>query len=199
MTDDPTTPVSGAITSPAPSARGTRLVAGVAGALIGLVLIALAVALWRGVGQPDQGLSDLGGTTAPSFTLEQFDGGAFALADYADRPVFIYFWASWCAPCAEEAPVIEELWPEYRDRGYVFLGVNIWDLRSDAERFIEEFGLTFPVARDADRAVYVEYGVQGLPVAFFVEPGLQIRSRYDGPLDEATLRNELERIAWAAS
>lgn len=181
------------------NARGTRLIAGIAGLVIGLILVALAVGLWRGVGQPDQGLSELGGATAPDFTLEQFSGDAFALSDHAERPVFIYFWASWCAPCVDEAPVIEALWPEYRDRGYIFLGVNIWDLRSDAERFIDELGLTFPLARDADRAVYVEYGVQGLPVAFFMEPGLQIRSRYDGPLDEATLRAELERIAGAGS
>ncbi len=181
------------------NARGTRLIAGVAGLVIGLILITLAVGLWRGVGQPDQGLSDLGGATAPDFMLEQFNGDTFVLSDHADRPVFIYFWASWCAPCVDEAPVIEELWPEYRERGYVFLGVNIWDLRSDAERFLDELGLTFPVARDADRAVYVEYGVQGLPVAFFMEPGLQIRSRYDGPLDEATLRSELERISGAGS
>jgi len=73
------------------------------------------------------------------------------------------------------------------------------NLEADARRFVEDLGLTFPLARDAERAVYVEYGVQGLPVAFFLEPGLQIRSRYDGSLDEATLREELDRLAGDAS
>lgn len=191
MTEGPTTVTS--------TARGTRIVAAGIGIGIGLLLLSLAVALWQGVGKPDQGRSELGGATAPDFSLEQFNGASFALADYADRPVFIYFWASWCGPCVEEAPAIEALWPEYRDRGYAFLGINIWDLRPDAEQFIEDLGLTFPLARDGDRAVYVEYGVQGLPVAFFIEPGLQIHSRYDGPLDEATLRAELERIADSSS
>ncbi|MEX2375134.1 MAG: TlpA disulfide reductase family protein [Dehalococcoidia bacterium] len=185
--------------TPPATGRGTRVIVAAVGGMAGLVLLALAFGLWQGVGQPEQGLSEVGGATAPDFSLLQFDGETFDLADHIEQPVFIYFWASWCAPCVEEAPVIEELWPEYRDRGYVFLGVNIWDLQADAERFVTDLGLTFPVARDAERATYVEYGVQGLPVAFFLEPGLQIRSRYDGPLDEATLRAELERIGRTAS
>jgi cytochrome c biogenesis protein CcmG/thiol:disulfide interchange protein DsbE len=77
----------------------------------------------------------------------------------------------------------------------VFLGVNIWDTRADAEAFIERHGLSFPLAADADGTVYVEYGVQGLPTAYFIEPGLQIRSRYDGRLDEGTLRDLLDELA----
>lgn len=169
----------------------------VAGIGIGLAILlaALAVALSQGVGQPDAGRTDIGGAQAVEFTAPLFGGGDFVLADSAEQPVFIYFWASWCVPCEEEAPVIERLWPEYRDRGYQFVGVNIWDLPADAERFIAEHGLTFPLARDAERSVYVEYGVQALPVGFFIEPGLSIRSRYDGPLDEARLRSELDALA----
>jgi cytochrome c biogenesis protein CcmG/thiol:disulfide interchange protein DsbE len=178
------------------------------GLALGILLLVLAVGLARGVGQADQGLSDVGGAQAAPFTVPLFEAsldslegaadpsdGNFVLADYTDRPVFLYFWASWCAPCREEAPVIEEIWPEYRDRGYVFLGLNIWDIPQDADDFVQELGITFPLARDAARSVYVEYGVQGLPVAFFIEPGLRIRSRYDGSLDESTLRRLLDQIA----
>lgn len=187
--------------------------AALVGVVLVLLLLVLAVGLARGVGQAEQGLSDIGGAQAAPFTVPMFDaslahedGGAsvansegnFVLADYADRPIFLYFWASWCAPCRAEAPVIEELWPEYRDRGYVFLGLNIWDIPQDAEDFLSEFELTFPTARDAERSVYVEYGVQGLPVAFFIEPGLRIRSRYDGSLDESALRRLLDEIAVGA-
>lgn len=181
------------------NARSTRLVAAGIGGLLGLLLLVLAFAMWQGVGQAEQGREEIGGEIAPDFTLTNFDGETFTLSEYQDQPVFLYFWASWCGPCIEEAPVIEEIWPEYRDRGYVFLGMNIWDIESDAQAFIDDLELTFPVARDTERSVYVEYGVQGLPVAFFLEPGLQIRSRYTGPLDEATLREELDRIAGEAS
>ena len=176
-----------------------RLVVAGIGAALGLLLIVLAVALARGVGQPDEGRTAGDGALATDFVAPLYAGGEVALSDYADRPVFIYFWASWCVPCREEAPVIEALWPEYRDRGYQFIGVNMWDLTRDAEAFIAELGLTFPLARDAERSIYVEYGVEGLPVGFFLEPGLRIHSRYDGPLDEARLRSELEAIAGGES
>lgn len=183
----------------APNARTARLAAAGVGGVLVVLLLVLAAAIWQGVGGIEQGRSEVGGAAAADFTLMRFDGETFHLAEHAEQPVFVYFWASWCAPCVDEAPVIEALWPEYRDRGFVFLGINIWDLEADARRFIEELELSFPLARDTERSIYVEYGVQGLPVAFFVEPGLQIRSRYDGPLDEATLRAELERIAGGSS
>ena len=179
-------------------ARSARLVVAGIGAALGLLVIVLSVALARGVGQPDEGRSAGDGSLAVDFSAPLFGGGDVTLSEH-NGPVFIYFWASWCVPCQEEAPVIEALWPEYRERGYQFIGVNIWDLTRDAEAFAEELELTFPLVRDAERSIYVEYGVQGLPVGFFLEPGLRIHSRYDGPLDEARLRSELEAIAGGES
>jgi cytochrome c biogenesis protein CcmG, thiol:disulfide interchange protein DsbE len=173
-------------------ARRVQLGLGLAGVLLAAVLVVFGIALARGIGGPAEGRTALEMRDAPRFTVEQFNGEPFVLADHADQPVFIYFWASWCIPCEEEAPVIEALWPEYRDRGWVFLGVNIWDAESDARRFLERFGLTFPTAPDVERNVYVDYGVQGLPVAYFIEPGLQLYARYDGLLTEDTLRGLLD-------
>ncbi|MEX2373488.1 MAG: TlpA disulfide reductase family protein [Dehalococcoidia bacterium] len=172
----------------------SRLIAAVIAVALGGLLLVLAFALWRGVGQAEDGRTDAGGAQAAGFTVPLFEGGTFDLADHAGGPVFVYFWASWCLPCIEESAAIERVWPEYRDRGYTFVGVNIWDLETDARRFVEEHALTFPLARDAERSVYVEYGVQGLPTAFFLEPGLRVHSRYDGPLDDATLRTLLDEI-----
>ena len=159
------------------------------------LLVTLAVALQRGVGGSVEGRSDAALTSAPPFTLTQFDGQAFDFARENQKPVFVYFWASWCVPCQTEAPVIENLWPEYRDRGYVFLGVNMWDQPEDARQFVSQYRLSFPIVADDARAVYVEYGVQGLPTAFFVAPGGAVRSQFTGPLDERTLRGLLDEIA----
>lgn len=167
----------------------------VVGAALGVLVLVLWAALSQGVGQPESGRREVGGARAAEFTAPLFGGGDLRLADYADRPLFIYFWASWCLPCEYEAPVIETLWPEYQERGYQFVGVNIWDIPTDAQEFIDRLGLTFPLVRDAERAVYVEYGVQSLPVGFFVEPGLRIHSRFDGSLDERQLRSELDALA----
>ena len=108
--------------------------------------------------------------------------------------MFVYFWASWCVPCQAEAPVIQKLWPEYERRGYTFVGVNIWDAESDARRFLEQQRLSFPVVADSNGRVYVDYGVDALPDSYFLEPGLRARTRYQGALTEATLRELLDEL-----
>lgn len=175
--------------------RPALLLTLIAGAGILALLGALGLALHRGVGGTADGRSDPALSTAPPFTLTRFDGQPFDFARENQRPVFMYFWASWCVPCQSEAPIVEALWPEYRDRGYVFLGVNMWDQPEDARQFVKQYRLSFPVVADEARAVYVEYGVQGLPTAFFVAPGGAVRSQFTGPLDERTLRRLLDELA----
>ncbi|MSQ30987.1 MAG: TlpA family protein disulfide reductase [Dehalococcoidia bacterium] len=171
-----------------------RAIIGAAGLVLVALVGVLALAMQRGVGGLATGRSDAGGRPMPAFTLQTFEGAPFALGDHAAGPVFVYFWASWCIPCQQEAPVIQRAWPEYRERGYTFVGVNIWDAESDARRFIREYDLDFRLVADADRTVYVDYGVSALPTAYFLEPGLRARTRYQGPLDERTLRSLLDAL-----
>jgi cytochrome c biogenesis protein CcmG/thiol:disulfide interchange protein DsbE len=147
-----------------------------------------------GVGQPPLGSVDPGFTTATAFELPRFDAGTFALIEHRDRPVFLYFWASWCTPCRTEAPLIQRLWPEFDARGYTFVGVNIQDQDAAARRFIAEYGLTFPQVRDREGSVYLDYGVYGLPESFFIRPGLVVQEKYLGEVTEAVLRDRLAAI-----
>jgi cytochrome c biogenesis protein CcmG/thiol:disulfide interchange protein DsbE len=171
-----------------------------AGLLALALAVALAAAMRGGVGQPPLGAVDAGFTTAATFELPRLnnDGagaaGTFSLGDYGDRPVFVYFWASWCTPCKAEAPLIQRLWPEFEARGYTFVGVNIQDQEQDARRFVEEHGLTFPQVRDREGAVYLDYGVYGLPESFFLKPGLLVHEKYLGEFDETVLRERLGAI-----
>src|SRR5436190_12258428 len=66
---------------------------------------------------------------APSFTLTLFDGKVVRLADFRGKAVLVNFWASWCVPCRAEARALESAWQKYKDRGVVFLGVNIQERR----------------------------------------------------------------------
>lgn len=172
-----------------------RMIVLAAGLAAVALLIVLAVAMRRGVGSSPLGRTDAGFEQASSFTLPTLDGdAAFALDDHAGGPLFVYFWASWCAPCREEAPMIERLWPEYRARGYAFVGVNILDAERDARAFADEFELTFPLVRDVEGTVYLDYGVYGLPEAFFLRPGLLVSEKFNGALGEQEFRTMLAKL-----
>ena len=173
--------------------RGRLFVLGAGGVTLALAAT-LAFAMSQGVGAERLGEVDAGFETAPDFTLPTFDGGSVTLSEYADGPVFVYFWASWCGPCYREAPLIERLWPEYEAAGHTFLAVNILDREEDARAFIEEFGLTFPNVIGGD-SMYLEYGVYGLPEAFFVRPGMVLDTKFIGELAEPQFREMLAASA----
>ena len=170
-----------------------RLALGGGGVVLALLIVALGVAMFRGVGDSPLGETAAGFERAPDFAAETLDGEPFDLGRHGDRPLFVYFWASWCAPCEREAPLIQELWPEYEARGYTFVGVNVMDNQGDATAFAARHGLTFPVLRGGE--VYLEYGVSGLPEAFFLRPGLEVSRKYVGQLHEAEFRAMLDRLA----
>ena len=172
---------------------GRLLVVAVGAGLLALCA-ALAVAMTRDVGRERLGAVDPGIERVREFALPTLDGGRVAIADHADGPVFVYFWASWCAPCDREAPLIERLWREYEARGYTFLGINILDSETEARRFVERHGLTFPILIDGDGDVYFDFGVNGVPEAYFLGPGLEVARKYIGELREQDFRDMLEDI-----
>jgi cytochrome c biogenesis protein CcmG/thiol:disulfide interchange protein DsbE len=135
--------------------------------------------------------SPLLGRPAAPFSLSLFDGGRFSLAEARGKVVVVSFWASWCIPCREEAPLLESAWRMYRDRGVVFVGVNFQDEETAARAFIAEFSLTFPNGRDEGSRIAVDYGVYGIPELFLITRGGQIASKHVGLIGEATLRARL--------
>ena len=117
--------------------------------LIPLVAVpALALLAYGFRVSPREIPSPLAGRSAPGFALTTLEGAPVRPEPHRGRVVVVNFWASWCYPaCYEEAPVLERNWRGYRDRGVVVVGVDIQDKREAAEKFVGEFGLTFPVAR----------------------------------------------------
>ncbi len=162
-----------------------------AAGVLGALLVVLALALGRGRAEETGGVTG----SAPTFSLPTLQGGRFALGEHAGGPVFVYFWASWCTPCKAEAPIIQRLWEqEYKGRGYTFVAVNMWDTEQDARKFVHEYGLTFPAVRDEGGKVYLAYGVERLPMAFALRPGLMVEERFLGTLEEEQLRELLDRL-----
>src|SRR5205807_210368 len=85
---------------------------------------------------------------APPVTFPTFEGGRVSLGDLRGHPIVMNFWAAWCVPCREEAPLLEGIWKAYREKGLVVLGVDTQDLSEPARGFITRFGITYPNVRD---------------------------------------------------
>jgi len=154
------------------------------------------------------------GSPAPDFTLKALDpagrplrcasgicegassGGEVSLSDYRGRPVFINFWASWCAPCRAEMPDIVEAYNRRRDAGLVVLAIDNTqlDVVDDVRAFVKEFQMPFPVLLDEEGAAAKAFGVLGLPTSVFVDRDGIVRGVNVGPLTEDTLAEYLADI-----
>ena len=130
---------------------------------------------------------------APPINLVLFNGGTFKTEDPIGKPILVNFWASWCPPCRDEAPMLEKTWLKY-SKDVVFLGVAIQDSNTAAESYIDEFSITYPNGLDLDGKITVDYGVVGLPVSFLIDSAGTIKKRWVGALKEATLNEWLEEI-----
>ena len=128
----------------------------------------------------------------PSFTLTLFDGRTLTLKDLRGKAALVNFWASWCVPCRAEARALESAWQKYKDRGVVFLGVNIQDKEEDARAFMKEFGITYLNGQDASGKIAVDYGVWGIPESFFIDPQGRITYKHAGELKTSTITSKLD-------
>jgi cytochrome c biogenesis protein CcmG, thiol:disulfide interchange protein DsbE len=129
---------------------------------------------------------------APSFTLALFSRGTLTLKDLHGKAVLINFWASWCVPCRAEAKTLEAAWQKYKDRGVVFLGIDIQDKEEDARAFMKEFGITYLNGRDESGKIAVDYGVWGIPETFFIDPQGRITYKHAGEIRAETVIAKLD-------
>ncbi len=130
---------------------------------------------------------------APDFQLSLFTGGTFRLSEQRGKAVVLNFWASWCPPCRAEAPVLERAWRRYRDRGVVLVGLNVWDSREGALRFLREFDVSYPNG-PANSSTPVEYGVTGIPETFFIRPDGTMARHWLGPLTDEQVGAFIEEL-----
>lgn len=107
----------------------------------------------------------------PSFELELLSGeGTFSSDDLEGHPTVINFWASWCGPCVDEMPLFEATWQRYKDRGVIFLGVDVQDSPQKAKGFVERLGITYPIVTDYEGELFEDLGAGlGLPRTIFVQ------------------------------
>ncbi len=121
---------------------------------------------------------------APAFRAERIDapGRVLDLSEHLGRlPIVLNFWASWCAPCRVEAPLLRN--EEARQRGRVlFVGVNLQDTPGGARAFLQTYFWSFPNVRDAHGELARAYRVVGLPTTVFINAAGQVVRVHAGPL-----------------
>ncbi len=135
--------------------------------------------------------SPLIGQPAPALVGETLDGGGFDLAAERGKPVLVNFWASWCGPCREEFPLLEEAAARHADEGLVVVGALFKDDAEPARAFVEEQGATWPTVTDPERAIGPAWKVIAPPQTFFVDREGIIREVQVGQVRDAA---ELDRL-----
>ena len=128
------------------------------------------------------------GQPAPPFALEGLDGNEVSLAALDGKVVVLNFWASWCQPCRLEMPDFQEAWEEHRDQGVVFVGIAVDDLASEASRFAQQVGVTYPLALDATGGAARAYALRGLPSTYFIDREGKLVSKLVGLANQGALR-----------
>ena len=117
---------------------------------------------------------------APDFSLQSLDGSTVRLSDLKGQVVLINFWATWCAPCREEMPLLDAIYQKYNRLGVELLGINVEDDASGARKYLNETPVTFPILFDADGRVSKQYQVKAMPSTILVDRHGNVRHIHYG-------------------
>jgi len=154
---------------------------------LGAILFGLVVLPLFGKGEKNP----FEGTQAPDFALpvinQKFQRPELHLSDLDGKVVILDFWASWCGPCRQQAPIVERVAKKYEARGVTLVGIATSDQRRSAEAYAKAFPSSFPALHDADENVARAYGAHGLPTLAILDRRGKIVAVRSGLMREGQL------------
>lgn len=132
----------------------------------------------------------------PDFSLKDSSGKTWQLSALRGKVVMLNFWASWCAPCRKEMPMLEAMYQDLKESDFVLLAINTESEVAEAEALLQELNLTFPILWDKDGAVVKLLGVNAMPTTLVIdgkgEPRFTNRGYRTG--DEDKYRQQVESL-----
>jgi len=176
-------PIDSELTETPPSRKGL----GLGGILLLLGVAAIALVFGLALARKNQTQPTAG--PAPDFTLTTLDGGQINLASLKGRVVVVNFWASWCGPCRQEAPVLERVWQQYKDKNVVIVGVAYTDTETNAKAYLQQFGNTYPNGLDIGTKISEMYNIQGVPETFIIDRSGNVSRFFKVPFVEDAQQN----------
>jgi len=136
------------------------------------------------------------GQAAPNFTLKSDSGKNLRLSEFRGQVVLINFWASWCGPCRQEMPLLGKLYDQYRNAGFVLLGVGVDENTENGRAMSRRLGVRFPILFDREQQVSQLYGVDAMPATLLIDRDGTVRYVHRGykPGYEQTYQSQIREL-----
>ena len=113
---------------------------------------------------------------APDFNLPLLSGENRSLSSYRGRVIMLNFWATWCPPCVQEMPSMENLYRRFKDQGLEILAVNVGENQSTVQNFINRYRFTYPIPMDRNSRISRQYGLRYFPTTYIIDRSGQVIS-----------------------
>ena len=133
------------------------------------------------------------GNPAPAWTLPTSSGQTLALSSMRGKAVYLNFFATWCPPCNEEAPDINQFQKEFASKGLQIVGVDELENRSKAQQFVDKYKLIYPALVD-NGTLQSQYSVNGLPVHVFIDRSGVIKKIVVGEMSKTQIASDIRAI-----
>lgn len=164
-----------------------------------ILIIAMAIALTATLlltkGEKMETPPSIKPEKAPQFNLPNLSGKQVSLSDFQNRPVMVNFWATWCVPCRNEMPEIENVYRLRKDEGLEVLAINLKESKEVVEEYVKNNGFSFQILLDKTGEVSDKFQLFGLPTTYFIDKKGVIQYSYMGEMTKEIINTGLKAIS----